>query len=1434
LQPPQPQPQPQQQLQQAQQQQAAMRPGMAGNIAQHLSLVSLLSKQHIQILYSNLRAQAPQVFGALTIDQFHHMLVSGQLANIPVVNSNLVIFAQNIHQQHQQQQQQQMMMTAAAMAPGIGGVRPMAGMSTAQGLQPGMSPQQQMQQLHIQQQQRSLLTSARPPPMPTASGQQMMATAGSQLLQGGGGVSAAVNRTLVTTPTPTPTPSQRGVKRKSVNSSPAPNAQSGSKDQQPLTKSPRVMSPPSSTKQQSKQQQGSAANSSPLPSNDEKTNGDNVQKGDADETAAVSLSASAPVTATPSSSSAFVSNQQLASASAPIVSSAQLSMGGQTSGGPITAAMVNSMTQTQRQQLMLAHQQQQAQQNAAAAAAAAGQLGQANIQQQQQQQQAQLTLTQILPNFGQLPMQVQTSLIHQVIQQRALQTAVQQCHVLLQSPTLNVQHRNTYSMQLAQYQNSLTALSQQLGIQLTHLRQQPQQPQQPQQQQQQQQQQQNTAVASSALTATATAATDGLGFFLKDGNSGGGGGGGGTGLVSETTVSQPLPPEAQTQQKPASPTATTSVSAGAGQLANNSNINNNASAANFRMAPRAQQKPTVLPVDKTDEVLNSEQMATLGRWLEDVRRIGRSNEFRVRETALYQESETQYRLILDEQRKHNAAEAMAMRREREAEQHLLASQPLALWGQGYTRGLGNGRTMLHSARQLQIVVPGQRAVRPGRQATLRFSRKQLQRQAAQREVLVPIRLDIDADGYRLRDAFTWDLNNELVEPRWFAQGLCLDLDLPLEVFVPVIAQSIEDQLEDYRQYGQAAEPSCDYVHGMLADATRLLLNETADRSVDEATAKMARVELQTSAADDKTSDGVDKAGDGTSKTSDGTSKPNDDSDGATLDIRDTAVADAWVDDELRVAIRIDIIIGHIALRDQLEWDVAPLLRPPLTRALGEEIADRARHTEKTAALVRDWVDGALRTQPVSPERVARVVCAEKALGGEFETSIAHAIREQLYAFAKSFLLAGYTYRPQTKAKYRLPSIDDRDLARCILPPLFQTRRDLAASKTFAPVIVHLHGVDADRLEKDADRESRRKRRQGRGRGGGGGGGGGTGIGGGGGSGSGGGGGGGPASAGLLLPPDRDVHRTSRTMIALPSWFDDALPPDTISYVSQPGEGAHFLDSYDIRAMHEAAALALGGGGDAGGGNYASAAAQPLVSADALLADSFAPADHQHHALVSGALLAAADLASAHPPTPVIPAVPATPLQQAREKLRNPTGRPRGRPSILEKSLRDASALRAARLEKLGHRDYRPGAIPGQLTGRPLEELCARWRCMSCGLAPDRTPLIRRGPESMHSLCDLCGDLYAASRRFRDVPVDEITNNVAQPCGRLARPMTDADLFDPALMLEALSPLTDIATSAVVSESSAHAQDLTMEPDPAPFAEAEAEAETEADADIDAA
>lgn len=63
------------------------------------------------------------------------------------------------------------------------------------------------------------------------------------------------------------------------------------------------------------------------------------------------------------------------------------------------------------------------------------------------------------------------------------------------------------------------------------------------------------------------------------------------------------------------------------------------------------------------------------------------------------------------------------------------------------------------------------------------------------EMLVPIRLDMEVEGHRLRDTFVWNKNEKSITPDQFAEILCDDLDLPLQTFQPAIVQSIKQQIE---------------------------------------------------------------------------------------------------------------------------------------------------------------------------------------------------------------------------------------------------------------------------------------------------------------------------------------------------------------------------------------------------------------------------------------------------------------------------------------------------------------------------------------------------------------------------------------------------------------------------------------------------------------
>ncbi|XP_017490818.1 PREDICTED: SWI/SNF-related matrix-associated actin-dependent regulator of chromatin subfamily B member 1-A-like [Rhagoletis zephyria] len=69
--------------------------------------------------------------------------------------------------------------------------------------------------------------------------------------------------------------------------------------------------------------------------------------------------------------------------------------------------------------------------------------------------------------------------------------------------------------------------------------------------------------------------------------------------------------------------------------------------------------------------------------------------------------------------------------------------------------------------------------------------------ALQSEVLVPIRLDMEIDGHKLRDTFTWNKNEKTITPEQFAEVLCDDLDLPSSTFVPAVSQSIRQQIDAF-------------------------------------------------------------------------------------------------------------------------------------------------------------------------------------------------------------------------------------------------------------------------------------------------------------------------------------------------------------------------------------------------------------------------------------------------------------------------------------------------------------------------------------------------------------------------------------------------------------------------------------------------------------
>ncbi|KAI9654582.1 MAG: SWI/SNF chromatin-remodeling complex subunit [Alyxoria varia] len=140
---------------------------------------------------------------------------------------------------------------------------------------------------------------------------------------------------------------------------------------------------------------------------------------------------------------------------------------------------------------------------------------------------------------------------------------------------------------------------------------------------------------------------------------------------------------------------------------------------------------------------------------------------------------------------------------------------------------------------------------------------------------------------------------------------------------------------------------------------------------------------------------------------------------------------AYKNDEMRIAIRLNITIGQHTLVDQFDWDV--------------------------------------NNATNSPESFASEMARDLGLAGEFETAIAHQIREQSQLFTKSLFIAGHPFDGRT--------VDDEDVRDNFLPsPLPSVFRPFFAAKDCTPYFYELNDADLERQEASFSREDRNRKR----------------------------------------------------------------------------------------------------------------------------------------------------------------------------------------------------------------------------------------------------------------------------------------------------------------------------------------------------------------------
>lgn len=102
--------------------------------------------------------------------------------------------------------------------------------------------------------------------------------------------------------------------------------------------------------------------------------------------------------------------------------------------------------------------------------------------------------------------------------------------------------------------------------------------------------------------------------------------------------------------------------------------------------------------------------------------------------------------------------------------------------------------------RLSTLAAGKAGQRAARNAKL--SREQLAAIADQGESLVPVRLDVEHGEFKLRDVFTWNLDDKHLTPDLFASTLLDDLKIPEpqhRQFKKDVVNSITEQLEEARK-----------------------------------------------------------------------------------------------------------------------------------------------------------------------------------------------------------------------------------------------------------------------------------------------------------------------------------------------------------------------------------------------------------------------------------------------------------------------------------------------------------------------------------------------------------------------------------------------------------------------------------------------------------
>jgi SWI/SNF-related matrix-associated actin-dependent regulator of chromatin subfamily B protein 1 len=83
--------------------------------------------------------------------------------------------------------------------------------------------------------------------------------------------------------------------------------------------------------------------------------------------------------------------------------------------------------------------------------------------------------------------------------------------------------------------------------------------------------------------------------------------------------------------------------------------------------------------------------------------------------------------------------------------------------------------------------------------------------------VIPIRLDVEHDHFRLRDTFMWNVSDTVISPEMFAISICDDFGVSPNHFVSKIVAIINERVAEYRDQIAPAEQPGPIMRGKFID-----------------------------------------------------------------------------------------------------------------------------------------------------------------------------------------------------------------------------------------------------------------------------------------------------------------------------------------------------------------------------------------------------------------------------------------------------------------------------------------------------------------------------------------------------------------------------------------------------------------------------------------